>query len=116
MTETKIKRRTVWQGAAIAGGLATLPLSRARAAGPVQMISHRYPALEYFAERMRSAIPGTTVNTQLMPFDKALELITIAFSSKADTIDIVYASDSTFLTFAKNGWLRPLDDMLEKYK
>jgi multiple sugar transport system substrate-binding protein len=80
------------------------------------MISHRYPALEYFAERMRSAVPGTTVNTQLMPFDKALELITIALSSKSDTLDIVYASDATFLTFVKNGWLRPLDDLWAKYK
>ena len=88
----------------------------ARAAGTIQMVSHRYPALEYYAEKMRTALPGVTVNTQLMPFDKALELITIAFSAKADTIDIVYASDATFLTFAKNGWLRPLDDLWERYK
>ena len=67
--------------------------ARARAAGTIQMISHRYPALEYYAEKMRGAIPGTTVNTQLMPIDKALELATIALSSKADTIDIVYAND-----------------------
>ena len=90
--------------------------STARAAGTIQMVSHRYPALEYYAEKMRTALPGTAVNTQLMPFDKALELITIAFSSKADTVDIVYASDATFLTFAKNGWLRPLDDLWAKYK
>ena len=56
------------------------------------------------------------VNTQLMPFDKALELCTIAFSSKASTPDIVYANDSTFLQFAKNGWIRPLDDLWAKYK
>jgi multiple sugar transport system substrate-binding protein len=89
--------------------------ARARAAGTIQMISHRYPALEYYAEKMRGAVPGTTVNTQLMPFDKALELCTIAFSSKAETPDIVYANDSTSLTFAKNGWLRPLDDLWAKY-
>ncbi|HET7882658.1 MAG TPA: extracellular solute-binding protein [Acetobacteraceae bacterium] len=89
--------------------------ARARAAGTIQMISHRYPALEYFAEKMRSAIPGVAVNTQLMPFDKALELITIAMSSKSDTPDIVYASDTSFQTFAKNGWLRPLDDLWAKY-
>src|SRR5580658_7518823 len=90
--------------------------SRARAAGTIQMISHRYPALEYFAEKMRTAIPGVTVNTQLMPFDKALELSTIALSSKSDTVDIMYLNDSTFLTFVKNGWLRPLDDLWAKYK
>ncbi len=90
--------------------------ARARAAATIQMISHRYPALEYYAEKMRTAVPGVTVNTQLMPFDKALELCTIAFSSKAETPDIVYANDSTSLTFAKNGWLRPLDDLWTKYK
>ena len=51
-----------------------------------------------------------------MPFDKALELITIALSSKSDTLDIVYASDASFLTFVKNGWLQPLDDLWAKYK
>ena len=55
-----------------------------RAAGTIQMISHRYPALEYYAEKMRTAIPGVTVNTQLMPIDKALELATIALSSKSE--------------------------------
>jgi multiple sugar transport system substrate-binding protein len=90
--------------------------TRAHAAGTIQMISHRYPALEYFAEKMRTAIPGVTVNTQLMPFDKALELITIAMSSKSDTPDIVYASDTSFQTFARNGWLRPLDDLWAKYR
>src|SRR5580693_9261884 len=87
---------------------------RARAAGTIQMISHRYPALEYYAEKMRGAIPGVTVNTQLMPIDKALELATIALSSKSDTIHIRYASDTSFQTFVKNGWLRPLDDLWPK--
>ena len=87
----------------------------ARAGGTIQMLSHRYPALEYYAEKMRSAIPGVTVNTQLMPIDKALELATIAMSSKSDTPDIMYASDTSFQTFVKNGWFRPLDDLWAKY-
>jgi ABC-type glycerol-3-phosphate transport system substrate-binding protein len=98
-------------------GTASAALTRpTRAGGPIQMISHRYPALEYFAEKMRTAIPGVTVNTQLMPFDKALELSTIALSSKSDTVDIMYLNDSTFLTFVKNNWLRPLDELWAKYK
>jgi ABC-type glycerol-3-phosphate transport system substrate-binding protein len=90
--------------------------ARARAAGTIQMISHRYPALEYYAGKMRDAIPGVAVNTQLMPIDKALELATIAMSSKSDTPDIVYASDTSFQTFSKNGWFRPLDDLWAKYR
>jgi multiple sugar transport system substrate-binding protein len=113
MTSTRIHRRHVL-GAALAAP--ALLGHAARAAGTVQMISHRYPALEYYAEKMRGAVPGVTVNTQLMPFDKAIELATIALSSKADTPDIVYASDTTMQTFVKNGWFRPLDDLWAKYK
>jgi len=115
MNKRGMNRRQVIGGAV---GLATLAggAKRARAAGPVQMVSHRYPALEYYAEKMKTAVPGTTVNTQLMPFDKAHELVTIAMSSKSDNIDLFYANDSTFLTYVKNGWLRPLDDLWAKYK
>ncbi|MEZ5670235.1 MAG: extracellular solute-binding protein [Alphaproteobacteria bacterium] len=81
----------------------------------VHMISHRYPALEYYAERMKEAVPGVEVDTQLMPHDRAMELANIAMSSQADTIDILYLNDSTFLTFAKNGWLLPLDDLWAQY-
>src|SRR4051812_11473288 len=113
MNQTRIKRRNVLQAALVApvilGG-------NARAAGTIQMISHRYPALEHYAEKMRGAIPGVTVNTQLMPVDKAMELATIALSSKADTPDIVWASDTTLQNFVKNGWFRPLDDLWAKFK
>ena len=37
-------------------------------------------------------------------------------SSKSDTPDIVYASDTSFQTFVKNGWFRPLDDLWAKYR
>ena len=100
--------------AMLLGAVAALAVPAA--AQTVQMISHRYPALELYAAKMREAVPGVTVNTQLMPFDKANELATIALSSKADTLDIVYASDATVLKYAKNGWLRPLDDLWAKYK
>jgi multiple sugar transport system substrate-binding protein len=113
MNQIRINRRHMLQAAiaapAILGG-------RAHAAGTIQMISHRYPALEHYAAKMRDAIPGVTVNTQLMPIDKAMELATIALSSKADTPDIVYASDTTMQTFVKNGWFRPLDDLWAKHK
>jgi multiple sugar transport system substrate-binding protein len=113
MKPMRINRRQVLRAAlaapVILGGTA-------RAAGTIQMISHRYPALEHYADKMRSAIPGVTVNTQLMPIDKAMELATIAMSSKSDTPDIVYASDTTMRNFVKNGWFRPLDDLWTKYK
>lgn len=112
---SRFTRRNLLAGAA-ASPLAMPFIRPARGAATIQLISHRFPALEYIAGNIRKAIPGVEVNTQLMPFDKALELCTIAFSSKASTPDIVYANDSTFLQFAKNGWIRPLDDLWAKYK
>jgi hypothetical protein len=88
MGSMQMGRRGLVQGAA-AAGLALPFIQRASAAAPVQMISHRFPAIEYIAGKMRTAIPGVEVNTQLMPFDKALELATIAFSSKSSTPEIV---------------------------
>ncbi len=114
MREFGIGRRRLLQGAV--AGMAATAIHGARAATPVQMISHRYPALEFWAAKMKTALPGVEVNTQLVPFDKALELSTIALSSKSDTLDIVYASESTFASFAKSGWIRPLDDLWAKYK
>jgi ABC-type glycerol-3-phosphate transport system substrate-binding protein len=113
MRPNHINRRHMLSAALAAPALLGV---RARAAGTIQMISHRYPALELFAEKMRGAIPGVTVNTQLMPFDKAMELATIALSAKSDTPDIVYANDTMVRTFVKNGWFRPLDDLWAKYK
>jgi ABC-type glycerol-3-phosphate transport system substrate-binding protein len=113
MSVVRIARRRVLQTALAAPAILG---TRARAAGVIQMISHRYPALEYYAEKMRGAIPGVAVNTQLMPVDKAMELATIALSSKSDTPDIVWASDTTFQNFVKNGWFRPLDDLWAKHK
>jgi multiple sugar transport system substrate-binding protein len=112
---SQFTRRTLLAGAA-ASPLAMPFIRPSYAAATIQLISHRFPALEYIAGNIQKAIPGVEVNTQLMPFDKALELCMIAFSSKSSTPDIVYANDSTFLQFAKNGWIRPLDDLWTKYK
>jgi ABC-type glycerol-3-phosphate transport system substrate-binding protein len=112
---SRITRRSLLVGTAVSP-LAKPFIRPVEAATTIQMISHRFPALEYIAANMRKAVPGVEVNTQLMPFDKALELATIAFSSKATTPDIVYANDSTYLQFAKNGWIRPLDDLWAKHK
>lgn len=112
MNQPSLTRRRAVQlaaGSAVAAHVA-------RAATPVQLISHRYPALEFWASKMKTAVPGVEVNAQLMPFDKALELATIAFSSKSDTLDLVYVSEATVQTFAKNGWIRPLDDLWARYK
>lgn len=120
MTIENPGRRSVLKGISAAavtlGAGASLTSRQALAADPVQLISHRYPALEFWAGKMKTALPGVDVNAQLMPFEKMGELVTIAMSSKASTFDIVYVIDSTVASYARNGWLRPLDDLWAKYK
>jgi len=103
------------------GGLAaaaSLPfIGGVRAAGnPVQLLSHRYPALEFYAEELKNAIPGVEVNAQLMPVDKQIEMATIALSSQSSSVDLVYVSTATVNIYASKGWLMPLDDLWEKHK
>jgi len=103
-------------GAVALGAGMTFGGQRAYAAAPVQLISHRYPALEFWADKMKTAVPGVAVNAQLMPFEKMGELVSIAMSSKSSTFDVIYVIDSSIATYAHNGWLRPLDDLWAKYK
>lgn len=99
-----------------AAALATPMLStRARASGPVQLVSHRYPALEYYAEQLGKAAPEAGLNAQLMPFPKAFELMNIALSSKSDSIDIMYVNES-MTGFMRSGWLRPMDDIWDMFR
>ena len=75
----------------------------ARAASPIRVLSHRYPALEFYTSQMRDAVPGVAVETQLMPFDQALELMRIQLSAQSDSIDILYTTDVTVLDFVRRG-------------
>lgn len=108
-------------GTALAGALAVLVLAgtgpaSAQDGKPVRLVSHRYPALEFYADKMKSALPGVTVTTDLMPNAQAAELQTITLSSGSDSIDILWGNDLTITNFAANGWLEPLDEFFEKYK
>lgn len=88
----------------------------ARAATSVTLVSHRYPALEYYAEKMKSAIPGTQVDARLMPSGDAIQLQRLAFSSHADSMDLLWVNGVLTMNYAKNGWVQPLDDLIDKYR
>jgi ABC-type glycerol-3-phosphate transport system substrate-binding protein len=108
-------RRTMLGATAV--GLA-MPafIRRASAAEPVTLISSRYPALEYYADKMKSAVPGVEVDTRLMPAGEAMQLEKIALSSQSSGLDIVWGNGVIMAGYAKAGWLEPLDDLWEKHK
>ncbi len=107
-------RRVVLSAAA---GLAMPAISRrAVAAEPVQLISHRYPALEYYAAKMKSAVPGVAVDTRLMVSGDAIALQRIALSSRDNSLDLLWGNGVSLASFAKSGWLEPLDDLWAKHR
>jgi ABC-type glycerol-3-phosphate transport system substrate-binding protein len=110
-----LTRRQVAFGLTAAAALAGASRGAA-SAEPIRVVSHRTPTTEFFVKRMQDAVPGQAVDAQLVPFDKALELANLTLSSKAGNVDIVFVNDSSFLSMAKNGWLRPLDPLWDKLK
>ena len=92
-------------------------LRRANAADvPVQLISHRYPGLEYYADKLKSALPNVAVDTRLMQAPDAIQLQRLALSSGSNQLDILWANSITLASYAKSGWLEPLDDLWAKHK
>ncbi|NJM25890.1 MAG: hypothetical protein HC859_10810 [Bacteroidia bacterium] len=91
--------------AAGAVAAAVLGASPAAQAQQIRFVGERYPALEFYAEKLKTAIPGVSVTVDLMPNAPLKELQTITLSSGASTIDIFLGNDLTITNFAANGWL-----------
>jgi ABC-type glycerol-3-phosphate transport system substrate-binding protein len=102
---------------AMLGAAASMAISApALAQDSIQIISHRYPALEFFTQRMAEALPEMPGEVSLMPIDQATEKATITLAAGSDALDIVYVNEPMLGRFAKAGWLEPLDAYWEKYK
>jgi ABC-type glycerol-3-phosphate transport system substrate-binding protein len=102
-------------GAVVASAVRWGPGSMAWAADPtVRYISHRFPMLEFWAKKM-GEYPGIKFESELIPFDQALEKMQIHLSQGAPTYDIM-ATDAFLPTFAERGWLMPLDPLIEKFR
>lgn len=111
MVRTKIGRR-----AALGTALALPALNVRAQAEPVTLISHRYPALEWYADKMKTALPGVTVDARLMPSGDAGQLQRLQFSAASPGMDILWLNGSLMAFYAKNGWIEPLDDLIAKFK
>ena len=81
----------------------------------INLLSHRYAALEYYAQAMIDNAPeNVTVNTELTTYGDWQEKMTMNLSSKSSAYDITYIFPPDLATFADNGWLMPLDDYIAK--
>lgn len=82
----------------------------------LNMLSHTYAALTYFADQMVANAPdGVTVVPEMTDYTSWQEKMRLNLSSKSNTYDITYITPSDLGEFASNGWLVPLDDYIQKY-
>lgn len=82
----------------------------------INLLSHRYAALEFYAQAMIDNAPeNVEVNTELTTYDDWQEKMTLNLSSESSAYDITYIFPPDLATFADSGWLMPLDDYIEKY-
>ena len=83
----------------------------------INLLSHRYAALEYYAQAMVDNAPDNVeLTTELTTYGDWQEKMTLNLSSKSGSYDITYIFPPDLATFADNGWLMPLDDYIEKYR
>ena len=78
-------------------------------------LAERYPGNEFYAEEM-ARFPGPEsikLVPQLMGVDQVIELIRIGGS--APPYDILWGNNALIIEYAKNGWLMPLDDYIQRY-
>ncbi|UCF97386.1 MAG: extracellular solute-binding protein [Spirochaetaceae bacterium] len=82
----------------------------------VNLLSHRFPALEFFAQALEEeAPPNVKVVGDLMPYDKYYEKAKITFAAGSSAYDIVWVNAGGMADFAAKGWILPLDDFVKKY-
>lgn len=89
-------------------------------AEPVQitMIGWTFPILDYYAEEIENCneVDNLNVTTQILQSaDAQSEMRLAASSSGASPYDIIHASNSYIGEFADQGWLMPLNDLIEQY-
>ena len=85
----------------------------------IDMLGWRYPITTYYAEDLEglSEIDNLTVNTQLLDSGSAKEQMRLALSGSADSpYEILHGDDAILNELASEGWLYPMNDLIEKYK
>ncbi|MCF7944142.1 MAG: extracellular solute-binding protein [Spirochaetia bacterium] len=85
----------------------------------IDMMGWRYPITEFYAKELEksNSVKNLRVNTQLLDSGSAKEQVRLALSGSGESpYEIVHADDALVIELASEGWLMPLDDLIEKYK
>jgi multiple sugar transport system substrate-binding protein len=82
----------------------------------IQVISHRSPSLEYFAQAM-TQFPDSNVKVEvtLMPQDEVDKIAILNLSAGSSAYDIFWTTPDRLNFYVSNGWAEPLNDYIQKY-
>ena len=101
----------------VAIGISVWPTEASAQVTTLHLLSHRYPALEYYANALVSQAPkGVKVETELMTYIDWQTKMRINLSAHSDAYDITYVYPPDLGEFASKGWLHSLDDLIKKYE
>lgn len=84
----------------------------------INMIGWSFPITDYYAEELAKCdkVENLTVNTNLLASADAQEQVRLALSAGGDSpYDIVHSANSGVAEWATQGWMMPLNDLVEKY-
>jgi len=85
----------------------------------INLISGSFPITDFYAEEVEKCdkVENLTVNTSLLLSADKDEQVNLALSAGGDSpYDIVQGANSNVGPWVGNGWLMPLNDLIEKYR
>ncbi|MCP4425698.1 MAG: extracellular solute-binding protein [Chloroflexi bacterium] len=84
----------------------------------INMIGWSFPITDYYAEEVAKCdnVENLTVNTNLLASADAREQVNLALSSGGDSpYDIVHSANAGVAEWAGQGWMMPLNDLIDEY-
>jgi sorbitol/mannitol transport system substrate-binding protein len=85
----------------------------------VNMMGWTFDIMNYYAEQMKkcNSVENLTVNEQLIDYSTVDNNVRLALSGGGvSPYDIVHGSNVEMIDFGGQGWLLPLNDLINKYK
>ncbi len=85
----------------------------------INMTGWSFPITDFYAEELEKCneVENLTVNTNLLASADAQEQVRLALSAGGDSpFDIVHSANAGVAEWASVGWIRPLNDLVDKYR
>ncbi|MDE2774557.1 MAG: extracellular solute-binding protein [Chloroflexota bacterium] len=88
-------------------------------AAQINMIGWTYPIIDFYADELEAcnAVDNVEVNTQLLSSGAAQEQLSLALGAGGTSpYDIIMVTQGTVNSYTAEGWMMPLNDLIDKYE